>query len=328
MLRRLTSFQALALSTTAMTYLLILVGGLVRASGAGLGCPDWPKCFGSWTPPASAAELPPGFDPSQFNATLMWTEYLNRLLGVTVGLLILATLISAFRNHRQTPAILWSTLTAFLLVAFQGWLGGVVVEHELAAWLVTVHLLVALVIVSLLLYATAYAFLRVGVSSPDDVPARGPLLWSVYVLMVITIAQITLGAQVRGAVDDALIHGTPREGALASVGTFDIWHRELALVVVASTFVMFLLVWTRHRRERPLLQTASAIVALVVAQVGFGLWMAYVALTPVAQIAHLTASSVMLGAETVLCLLARWLPANLREEPLGTIVPSPRRTFV
>src|SRR6185436_11022631 len=85
---RLTSFQRLALWTTTTTYFLILVGGLVRASGAGLGCPDWPRCFGSWIPPASAADLPPQFDPALFNSTLMWTEYLNRLLGVTVGFLI------------------------------------------------------------------------------------------------------------------------------------------------------------------------------------------------------------------------------------------------
>ncbi len=95
------SFQRLAVWTTATTYVLILVGGLVRASGAGLGCPDWPRCFGSWIPPASAAELPAPFDASQFNPTLMWTEYLNRLLGVTVGFLIFATLISAIRHHRR-----------------------------------------------------------------------------------------------------------------------------------------------------------------------------------------------------------------------------------
>src|SRR5690242_4292591 len=76
--RRSSSFQRLALCTTAITYFLILVGGLVRASGAGLGCPDWPRCFGSWVPPMSAAELPPQFDASLFNPTLMWTEYLNR----------------------------------------------------------------------------------------------------------------------------------------------------------------------------------------------------------------------------------------------------------
>ena len=154
---RLTSFQRLALWTTATTYLLILVGGLVRASGAGLGCPDWPRCFGSWIPPASAADLPPQFDPSQFNPALMWTEYLNRLLGVTVGFLIFATAISAWRHHRHQPRILWTTIAAFLLVGFEGWLGGRVVAHELAAWIVTAHLIVAIVIVQLLLYATFVA---------------------------------------------------------------------------------------------------------------------------------------------------------------------------
>ncbi len=118
------SFQRLAVWTTATTYVLILVGGLVRASGAGLGCPDWPRCFGSWIPPASAEELPAPFDASQFNPTLMWTEYLNRLLGVTVGFLIFATLVSAIRHHRRVAGILWPTVAAFLLTGFQGWLGG------------------------------------------------------------------------------------------------------------------------------------------------------------------------------------------------------------
>jgi len=184
--RPLTSFQRLALWTTATTYLLILVGGLVRASGAGLGCPDWPRCFGSWIPPASAAALPAGFDPSQFNPSLMWTEYLNRLLGVSVGFLILATLVSAIRHHRGAGRILWPTLAAFLLVGFQGWLGGVVVQQELASWIVTVHLVVALVIVSLLLYATVYAFF---LDAPPPAAAtrarRTPLTWAVIALIVL-----------------------------------------------------------------------------------------------------------------------------------------------
>ena len=178
---RLSSFQRLALWTTATTYFLILVGGLVRASGAGLGCPDWPRCFGGWVPPASAAELPPQFDPSQFNQTLMWTEYANRLLGVAVGFLIFATAISAWRHHRRNPRILWTTIGAFLLVGFQGWLGGRVVAHELAAWIVTVHMIVALVIVQMLLYVTVAAgndrrAMASAVAPADAAGAKAPAL--------------------------------------------------------------------------------------------------------------------------------------------------------
>jgi len=173
MFHRLTSFQRLALATTAITYVLILVGGLVRASGAGLGCPDWPRCFGGWVPPMSAADLPPQFDPSQFNPALMWTEYLNRLLGVTVGFFILATVISAWRHHRREPRILWTSIAAVLLTGFQGWLGGRVVAAELAAWIVTVHMIVALVIVQMLLYVTVAAMTgrdvrRAGALAPAD----------------------------------------------------------------------------------------------------------------------------------------------------------------
>ena len=217
---RLSSFQRLALWTTATTYFLILVGGLVRASGAGLGCPDWPRCFGGWVPPSSAAELPPQFDPSQFNQTLMWTEYVNRLLGVAVGFLIFATAVSAWRHHRRDPRILWTTIGAFLLVGFQGWLGGRVVAHELAAWIVTVHMIVALVIVQMLLYVTVRAFppSHSSTSAPAHLSTSAPKHLSTFTiaLIAVTLIQIVLGTQVRGGVDAALDAGVARTAALAS----------------------------------------------------------------------------------------------------------------
>lgn len=305
-MRRLTRFQRLALWTTAITYLVILVGGLVRASGAGLGCPDWPRCFGSWIPPVSAAELPPEFDRSLFNPVLMWTEYVNRLLGVAVGFSIFATLVVAIRDHRRTPRILWPTALAFVLVGFEGWLGGVVVQEELAAWIVTVHLVVALVIVSLLLYATMFAFFGADRTRPPG--ARRALAWSTLLLMVVTLGQVALGAQVRGRVDEALTAGTARSHALATVGEFDRWHRDASLVVFGLVLIVLLQVWSRHPAEPPLVRAAYVMVGLVVAQLLLGLSLAYLGLTPPAQIAHLTAASLLLGAETMMFLLARWLP--------------------
>ena len=295
---RLKSFQRLALWTTATTYLLILVGGLVRASGAGLGCPDWPRCFGSWIPPASAADLPPQFDPSQFNPALMWTEYVNRLLGVTVGFLILATAISAWRHHRHQPRILWTTIAAFLLVGFEGWLGGRVVAHELAAWIVTAHLIVAIVIVQLLLYATFVAG-ETGATSATRATGQS---WAIAGLIVLTLAQAGFGTQVRGHIETAIIGGVARDAALATVGRLDYLHRDLAFTVLIGAAL--LAIWLLSRRS-PLIRWSFVVLVLAIGQIVLGVVMAYGSLVPAAQVGHLTIASLLLGAETVLWLLSR-----------------------
>ena len=314
---RFSSFQRLAAWTTATTYFLILVGGLVRASGAGLGCPDWPRCFGGWIPPASAADLPPQFDPALFNPTLMWTEYLNRLLGVTVGFLILATTISAWRHHRREPRILWTTVAAFLLVGFEGWLGGRVVAHGLAPWIVTAHLMVALVIVQLLLYATFVASVG-GASGASG--ASG----AVAVLIGVTLLQVGFGTQVRGGVDAAIDAGLPRNLALGTVGRLDFLHRDLAFVVLVGATLLALWLFLRRlptdlsaEAQRAKVEARGAkagsalvswswvVLALALSQVALGIFMAYGSLLPAAQVAHLTLASLLLGAETVLWLLSR-----------------------
>ncbi len=294
---RLTSFQRLALWTTAATYFLILVGGLVRASGAGLGCPDWPRCFGSWIPPASAANLPPQFDIAQFNPTLMWTEYLNRVLGVTVGFLILATTMSAWRHHRHQPRILWTIVAALLLTGFQGWLGGRVVAHELAAWIVTVHMIVALVIVQMLLFVTVEAF------GNTDHRKRKAIGGAAFALIVLTLIQIGFGTQVRGAVDTALDAGVARDLALSTVGRLDLLHRDLAFAVLAGSAVLS--IWLPFKRvPAALIRWSFVVLSLSILQVGLGAVMAYGSLLPAAQVGHLTTASLLLGAETVLLLTA------------------------
>ena len=297
---RLTSFQRLALWTTATTYLLILVGGLVRASGAGLGCPDWPRCFGSWIPPASAAQLPPEFNASQFNPTLMWTEYLNRLLGVSVGFLILATTVSAWRHHRREPRIVWTTTAALSLTGFQGWLGGRVVAHELAAWIMTAHLVVAIVIVQMLLY--------VAVTAADVTDRRHSAPMSVTVgagaLILLTLVQAAVGTLVRGAIDEALDAGVDRGAAVATLGSIDVVHRDLAFLVLVGAAL--LTIWLLSRRSPPPIRRWSLVtLGLAILQVGLGVYMAYGFLLPAAQVAHLTVASLLLGAETVLLLEGR-----------------------
>ena len=321
-----TSFQRLAIAATAITYLLIAVGGLVRASGAGLGCPDWPRCFGSWIPPASAAALPPEFDPAQFNPTLMWTEYLNRLLGVTVGFAILAATVSAWRHHRREPRILWPVVAAVLLTGFQGWLGGRVVANELAAWIVTVHMLVALVIVSLLLVAVLESMTPPH-GEAEALPGRAELLpgraealpyvqraaverrrlgWAACAVIALALVQVGVGTQVRGRVDAAL-DVVPRAEALAAVGPLDVTHRELAAVTGLAIIGLWALVWTRQPGDAALGRAAALTLAFTAAQVVAGLVLTGAALPPVAQVLHLTLASLMLGTLTATAFIAwRW----------------------
>jgi heme A synthase len=125
---------------------------------------------------------------------------------------------------------------------------------------------------------------------------------------------VTFGAQVRAGIDDAVAAGTPRSDALSAVGAFDRWHREAALVV--AVLVLIVLVQAHGApsfdasspRQTMLVRVTYVLAGLVAVQIGLGLTLAYLGLTPPAQIAHLTAASLLLGAETVLLLLARWWP--------------------
>jgi cytochrome c oxidase assembly protein subunit 15 len=215
----------------------------------------------------------------------MWTEYLNRLLGVIVGFLILATVVSAWRHHRREPRIFWSTVIALLLTAFQGWLGGRVVAHQLEAWIVTVHLIVALVIVQLLIYATVRTWRPAG-------GAPSPFLVA---LILVTMVQIGFGTQVRGAIDE----GT----ALASIGALDHIHRTLSPVVFGGSALMALWLKNKSPKETTALRWGYLVIGLSALQISLGLAMAYVALAATTQVAHLTVASLLLGAETVVLWL-------------------------
>jgi heme a synthase len=303
-MRRLDAFQRCALLTTAATYGLIAVGGLVRATGAGLGCPDWPKCFGLWIPPMSAADVPPHIDPALFNVAKAWTEYVNRLLGVADGLLIFATLILAILHYRRVPRILASTVAAFVLVGIEGWIGGRVVASKLSPIVLTVHLSLALVIVSLLLYASVAAFFPGG-RRHLELPRERVLLGRTAIAVSIAmLAQIGLGAAVRGEVQLAGTAGLARDQWLLSAGALFALHKAFAAIPALG--VLALALWTHRKIERDvwLRAVANIAVALTLAQVLAGAGLVAFVVPPVLQVLHLWIGTLALGTLTVLVLLA------------------------
>jgi len=304
--RRLQTFARLALATTLATYLLILVGGLVRASGAGLGCPDWPMCYGQWIPPTSVSQLPSGFDPTTFNAVLTWTEYINRLLGVTIGFLITATCVTAIIWHRHRPRLLWPSVGALILVGFEGWLGGQVVRSGLEPWMISAHLMFALVIVTLLLYATFVAFrLRAGDDRPPS-PARRRLTWIAISVIAVVLLQVYLGTLVRGGMEHALGESPElaRSEWLAQVPMQDQAHRAVAAIAGLAVFALMLQVRTRFAADRALVAWATVAAILVGVQMLVGVILGRMDLPPAAQVLHLSGASLLLGSLVLVALLA------------------------
>jgi heme A synthase len=131
-------------------FLVILAGGIVRTTQSGMGCPDWPRCFGRWVPPVSEDQLPVDFEKylskqdidHTFNVYHTWIEYINRLLGAVLGLLIIVHVFWSYRKYFKTrSSIFWLSLFLLLLTGFQGWLGKRVVDANLAVVKITTHML-------------------------------------------------------------------------------------------------------------------------------------------------------------------------------------------
>ncbi|MFN3530522.1 MAG: COX15/CtaA family protein [Bacteroidia bacterium] len=226
--------------TIAVVFLLILIGGIVRSSGAGMGCPDWPKCFDQWVPPTQESQLPAnyqeiyakrGYADTAFNPVKTWTEYLNRLFGVLTGLFIIANLVAAWRAYagRNRKVILYSVL-AFVFVLIQGGVGAFVVMTNLHQGIITLHLLLALLIVCFLVLARLYSK---PVDFNESVKVLAKTRWQSWSVLALLLVQIILGTQVRELIDAAgmSIGGDDKRAWLRSLGAVYGMHKNFWMVV-------------------------------------------------------------------------------------------------
>lgn len=289
------SYRLLAIAALVAVFILIFLGGLVRVSGAGLGCPDWPRCFGSWVPPVSVDQLPPEFDPSTFNFTLAWIEYFNRLFGMATGLLIAVVAVIAIVNFRHIKGILIPSVFAAILVAFQGWQGGQVVERELESILVSTHFVLALLIAALLVIAVQRSYYE---DHPEERSERFPILTRGMIVFVGLLAsgQILLGTHVREQIEQALVAHPLVFGSdlLAYLeGLFNL-HMTLGVVTAAAIwFVSFKIVGGRKDVPPLLNQIVWALIGMSFIQILVGLGMYILDMPPVLKVLHLWSAAVM-----------------------------------
>lgn len=301
------TFKRFGVATIVAVYLLILVGGIVRATGSGMGCPDWPKCFGTWIPPTHVDQLPLDYKEVfgaklkgevEFNVFKTWTEYINRLLGVLIGFLIFLTFISSIYYYwRRDRKVVWITFGAFLLVGFQGWLGSIVVSTELSPWMVTTHLLVAVVIVLALIWALVKAHRDEFLETSHN-PG---LSFSIVILFLLSLGQFILGTRVREEIDKFNLSGLERSSWIDFLsGSFYI-HIFAAVVVLLT----HLFIYTKVKQEitKQLNMFFYLLVILVCASFVTGGILGLFKMTAFAQPLHLTFATVILGLQFTIFLI-------------------------
>lgn len=305
-------FRKIVVCTVVTVYLLILAGGIVRSTGSGMGCPDWPKCFGTWIPPTDVKELPSDYKAIYgkklkgevvFNVYKTWTEYVNRLLGVLTGFLIFGTLLLSISFLKTNKPIFWWSFSAFLLVGFQGWLGSKVVSTELSPVMVTLHMLLAIVIVFILLYVFARSY--VEIIKVETISNRHKLNTWLLVSMGLMLVQVLIGTQVREAIDVVIqrVGENGRNTWIEQLGLSFYIHRSFSIAVLASQLYVFILLRKNSNKQGVVYRFTSLLVILIGIEVLSGVLMAYFGIPPFIQPVHLTLAILMLGIQFVVGLL-------------------------
>lgn len=331
-------FIRLNLLTIILLFVLILAGGVVRSTGSGMGCPDWPKCFGRYIPPTSISELPANYKdtyvqkrvdknqrfakmldifgysqlamrirndksilvPEEFNTARTWTEYINRLIGALSGLFLFLCAVYSFKYRKTNNLIIFLSVANLFLVGFQAWLGSIVVSTNLVAWIVTVHMLLALAILAISI--TTYHMAKVQGRYKVTVKLLVRLL--TLIVLALSIMQITFGTEVREKVDAVATHleGSYRDSWVKRAGDIFTQHRDVALVVLALNLILYALIRKQFNRHGVQQQLMSFTFLIIMLQIITGIFLSYFALPPFAQATHIVLASLMFGAQFYLLL--------------------------
>lgn len=278
-----TRFQKLAAATLAMTLALVIVGVIVRATGSGLGCPDWPFCYGQIIPPL------------EFKA---WAEWIHRLIAAVLGVMVLGVAVLAVVDHRDRRSLVLASLGAVALVVFQAWLGRETVRLGNSGASVTAHLAAAMSLAGLL------TFLVVRASYPARLPRRGRsqrfTLLAAFTAAS-TFALLIFGANVT-ALDAALVFPdwplmggaiVPPFGempaATANLAFTHALHRYVGVVVGAVLAATWIVAWRGRwsgRVSRPLLWLITIAALLYPLQAVVGALQVWTQLAPWTQTLH------------------------------------------
>lgn len=317
------SYRRTGILACSSILLLFLLGGLVRVTGSGMGCPDWPRCFGMMAPPTCACQLPSNYQqiflekrikkverfakmmdkfgfhhkanqirqdqsillPEEFNAAKAWIEYINRIFGVLAGIFSLAFVVIAIAG-RQKPAVILFSLLGLLFLVINAWIGSIVVATNLLPGLVSVHFLFSFLCVFMFIMAM-HRSMPLGKANGREL-GKGPMIS----LLLLLFVEIFLGTMAREMVEVKVAqHNLVLEGMLDFKGMgfkFAI-HRFLP----AAIFCLSALYAYRFRSMKWLKNRFIWVAALAFIQICFGAFNIVFVLPAVPQVGHIVLGSIM-----------------------------------
>jgi cytochrome c oxidase assembly protein subunit 15 len=326
-------FLTTAKTALVLVYLVILAGALVRMTGSGMGCPDWPKCFGYYIPPSEQKELE--FTPNKvydegqviikdegllvaksdftaaasfsetnweaytkhdyaiFNPLHTWIEFINRLFGALAGLACFITFILAFGFWKENKKILVYSLLVCVLMGFQAWLGKTVVDSVLSPVKITTHMLVAFFIVALQLYV-------IYVVSAKKVVRKFDKKFNITIIVVLflTVIQVVLGTYVREFVDHISESGVPKVFWLQNPEVTFYIHRSFSIVVFLANLYLLL----RNKNLQLGFEKVNWIVRILIFEIISGVIMVYVDFPFGSQTLHLVLATFLFSVQFYLLL--------------------------
>jgi len=317
-------YRPLVLCSVVLTFLVIVVGAYVRLEDAGLGCPDWPGCYGQLLGVPDevheVARAEQAFPGKSVDAGRAWKEMFHRYLAGMLGLLIAAIAVIAWRRRAAIGRPPWLASALVLLVAFQATLGMWTVTMLLQPAIVTLHLLGGMAIFALLLWL---ALREINPPAAPAAAARALRPWAAAGVAVL-VAQIALGGWVStnyaalACTDIPTCHGewlpamdfghayhVLRDLGVTATGA-PLSHEALTAIhwshrlgaVVTLVCVGFLALWALCI---PRLRTVgAALLVLLLAQAGLGIANVLLRLPLVLAAAHNAGAALLLAALVML----------------------------
>jgi cytochrome c oxidase assembly protein subunit 15 len=346
------AYRKLLRSSIAVIYLIIIAGAVVRMTGSGMGCPDWPKCFGYYIPPTQVTELEfsantdytkgmviilndelrvaaitfkstavynaanwnpyTKHDYAVFNVYHTWTEYINRLIGALGGLVVLVMAASSLQYFKTRRYITILSIVALLAMLIQAVIGKIVVDTNLSPALITIHMVVALLIVGLLLYLL-HEVLEVDTKYENN----GRLTKFIGIIIVLTLIQIVTGTQVRQYVDDQIdLLGYPLLSSWFDDGPIVFYiHRTYSTLLILLHVILYRKAVLGLGHPKGVYLT---LLGLLVVTVLSGVFMNYLDFPFGSQAAHLVLASAILGFQFYVWMRCRVAVKN--KQPTTEVV--------